>query len=77
MADLEEAYKRLVERQREVQEKLNELMALAEKVVTAQHQFRRVEMDQYEDLCQTLEATLDDFATARERFGRLLREGAE
>jgi hypothetical protein len=75
MADLEEAYKRLAERHREVQEKLNELVALAEKVVTAQHQFRRVEMEQYEDLCQALEAALDDYADARARFGRLLREG--
>ena len=77
MAALEEAYKKLIERHREVQEKLNELMALAEQVVTAQHQFRRVEMDQYEDLCQALEAALDDYGDARNRFGRLLREGGE
>lgn len=77
MAELEEAYKRLLERHREAQEKLNELLALAEKVVSAQHQFRRVEMDQFEDLSQALDATLDDLADARARFGQLLREGGE
>lgn len=75
MAELEKAYERLVERHGEVREKLNQLVALAEKVVTAQHQFRRVEMEQYEDLCQTLEAALDDHSDARARFGRLMREG--
>ena len=71
--DVDEAYKKLMERHHELQEKLTELAALAEEVVTSQHQFRRVEMDKYEELCQALEATLDDYATARARFGRALR----
>lgn len=70
--DLDEAYKKLMERQRELQEKLAELAALADEVVTSQHQFRRVEMEKYDELCQALEATLDDHAAARARFGRTL-----
>lgn len=73
MVDLEEAYKRLIERHREVQEKLAALAALTEEVMSSQHQFRRVEMEKYEGLCQALEATLDDHATARRRFGRALQ----
>lgn len=73
MAELEEAYKRLRERHREVQAKLTELAALAETVVSSPHQFRRVEMERYEELCQSLEAALDDHAHARTRFGRALR----
>lgn len=71
--ELEEAYKKLVERHREVQEKLAELAALAEEVAAAQHQFRRVEMDKYEELSQALEATLEDYSSARRRFARALR----
>lgn len=71
--DLEEAYKKLMERHREVQEKLAELAALADTVITSQHQFRRVETQKYEELCQALEATLDDHAAARARFARALQ----
>ena len=70
--DLGEAYQKLMERHRELQEKLGELAALAESVARAQHQFRRVETEKYQELCQELEATLDDYAHARNRFGRLL-----
>lgn len=70
--DLDEAYKKLLERQHELQEKLAEIAALAEDVVSSQHQFRRVEMEKYDELCQALEATLDDHADARARFGRAL-----
>lgn len=73
MADLQKAYERLLERQREVQEKLAELAALAETVVSAQHQFRRVEMDKYEELTEALDATLEDYVRARARFGRELQ----
>ncbi|MBI4465929.1 MAG: hypothetical protein HY656_00685 [Acidobacteria bacterium] len=71
--DLEEAYKKLMERHQEVQEKLAALAALAEEVATAQHQFRRVEMEKFEELNQALEATLEDYSTARRRFGRALQ----
>lgn len=71
--DLDEAYKKLLERQRELQEKLAELAALAEDVVSSQHQFRRVEMEKYDELCQALEATFDDHAAARARFARALQ----
>ncbi|MFQ5778297.1 MAG: hypothetical protein ACE5IP_09860 [Terriglobia bacterium] len=73
MADLQQAYERLRERQQEVQEKLAELAALAETVVSAQHQFRRVETEKYEELTEALEAALDDYARARARFGRALQ----
>ncbi|MDA2913839.1 hypothetical protein MYX77_07770 [Acidobacteriia bacterium AH_259_A11_L15] len=43
--DVGEAYKKLMERHQEAQEKLTELAALAETVVSAQHQLRRVETD--------------------------------
>ena len=71
--DVDEAYKKLTERHRQVLEKLAELATLADEVAHAQHQFRRVEMDRYEELCQALDATLEDYTAARDRFGRVLR----
>lgn len=71
--DVQEAYKKLMEHQRELEEKLAALAALAGEVVTAQHQFRRVETEKYEELCQQLEAALDDHAAARARFARALQ----
>jgi len=70
---LDEAYKKLLEHHRAVEQKLAELATLAEEVATAQHQFRRVETEKYEELNQALEATLDDYAHARRRFGRALQ----
>jgi 3-dehydroquinate dehydratase len=70
--ELDEAYKKLMERHRELQEKLAELARLAEEVIMSQHQFRRVETEKYQELCEELEATLEDYAAARDRFGRLL-----
>ena len=71
--ELDEAYKKLRERQREVEKKLAELTALADEVATAQHQFRRVEAEKFEDLNQALEAALEDYAHARRRFGEALQ----
>lgn len=70
---VEEAYRKLMERHQEVQEKLTELAALAETVVTSQHQFRRVETEKYADLMETLDAALEDYARARARFGSALQ----
>ncbi len=61
------------ERQQELQEKLTELASLAEEVAGAQHQFRRVETDRFEELSEALDATWDDYASARRRFGRALQ----
>ncbi len=73
--DLAEAYKKLAERQREVEEKLAELAALADEVSAARHQFRRVETEKFEELNQALEAALEDYAHARRRFGEALQDG--
>lgn len=71
--ELEEAYKKLAERHREVLEKLGELAALADTVATAQHQFRRVELDKLEEVNQELDAALEDYARARRRFAEALQ----
>lgn len=71
--ELEEAYKKLRERQREVEEKLGELTALAHEVASARHQFRRVELDKFDELNQALDAALEDYARARRRFGEALQ----
>jgi len=71
--ELDETYKKLRQRQREVEEKIRELAALADEVATAQHQFRRVEMDKFEELNQALDAALEDYARARRRFGEALQ----
>ncbi|MEE8201078.1 MAG: hypothetical protein V3R29_07905 [Candidatus Acidoferrales bacterium] len=70
---LEDAYRKLMERQRELQEKLTELAGLAEEVVRAQHQFRRVEMETLKELNQALDATWEDYTHARRRFERALQ----
>ena len=71
--ELDEAYRKLAERQREVEEKLKELARLGEQVMSSPHQFRRVETERYRELCRELEAALDDHASARARFARLLQ----
>lgn len=73
MAGLDETYRRLAERHREVQEKLTELAALADTVVTGQRQFQRVEMERFDRLSQELDAAFEDFTHARDHFARALQ----
>lgn len=73
MTDWQEIYRRLTERHQEVQEKMTEIAALARTITSAQHQYQRVELQRYELLCEQLEAALEDYARARQRFGHLLQ----